>query len=155
MGVFATRSIDGVAWDRPVLLLRSEEIEHRTQDHPIGLRANAHWMISSIFIWDQSTRWVAQHRCDNCFRANQTRSQFLMRDPAIASAMRALEQKGPRLRQLSTRGSTTSDLAWDTAQWRDVAVQPFKYSCADMGCQAPLFAHIPGSSCRRSVNEVQ
>ena len=55
-----------------------------------------------------------------------------MRDPAIASAMRALEQKGPRLRQLSTRGSTTSDLAWDTAQWRDVAVQPFKYSCADM-----------------------
>ena len=132
MGVFATRSIDGVAWDRPVRLLRSEEIEHRTQDHPIGLRAHAHWMISSIFIWDQSTRWVAQHRCDNCFRANQTRSQFLMRDPAIASAMRALEQKGPRLRQLSTRGSTTSDLAWDTAQWRDVAVQPFKYSCADM-----------------------
>ena len=78
-----------------------------------------------------------------------------MRDPAIASAMRALEQKGPLLRQLSTHGSTTSHLAWDTAQWRDVSVQPFKYSCADMGCQAPLFAHIPGSSCRRSVNEVQ
>jgi len=146
-GIFATRSINGVAWDQPVRLLTSEAIEHRTQDHPIGLRAHAHWMISSIFIWDQSTRWVAQHRCDNCYRANHTRSQFLMRDPTIAVAMRALEQKGPRLRQLSTRGNTTSDLAWDTARWRDVAVQPFKYSCVDRGCQAPLFAHIPGSSC--------
>ena len=40
-GVFATRSADGVAWERPVRLLASEEIEHRTQDHPVGLHAHA------------------------------------------------------------------------------------------------------------------
>ena len=149
VGIFTTCSTNGVTWGRPVRLLSSEEIEHRTQDHPIGLHAHANWMISSTFIFDQSIRFVAQHRCNNCYRANHTKSRLLMRDSAIAAAMRALEQEGPRLRQLSTRGNTTSDLAWDTAQWRNVAVEPFRYSCADMvmGCQAPLFAHIPGSSC--------
>ena len=156
-GVFATRSADGVAWERPVRLLASEEIEHRTQDHPVGLHAHAHWMISSIFIWDQSIRWVASHRCANCHRANHTRSSLLMHDPAIAAALRALERAGPKLRQLPARANTTTTLAWDTAPWRDVAIEPFNFGCkgraAGKGCELPVFAHIPGSSCQQEHQE--